>query len=99
MANEINIQDLNAPDIQNPTTANRASFVRGWNEFLASDGTRPNSLDAKGDRWRRVGWRAGETFVDLLPVTNRQQFMWVVFLWSVNQRKAVLGWEPLAEIP
>lgn len=88
-------QDLDTPNIEKPNTNNRGSFVRGWNEFLR--GERPASVDAKDDRWRREGYRAGEAFSEVMPEPT-EAFMQVVFLWSVNQRRRALNMERLERL-
>lgn len=81
---EIKIQDLWEPNIKDPSTHNRTSFIRGWNEAVNNESL--GTAESGKDNWRTVGWHAGKTF------GNRDdEFRHTLFLWTTNQRRLALG--------
>lgn len=89
---DLNIQNLEEPNIVDPTEKNRRSFIRGWNE--AVEGTSLETAEQGEDNWRTVGWHAGETFGK-----HDNEFRYALFLWTLNQRRKTIGLEEMNSLP
>lgn len=89
---DLKIQDLLEPNIDNPTEANRNSFIRGWNEAI--EGKSLGTGEAGKDDWRTVGWHAGKTFGQL-----NNEFRYALFMWTLNQRRKTIGLNEIISLP